>query len=134
MATPRKGIVLRFIAVLAILVIAALHFVRPSRDIIIDIGGSPDQTFTATFGVNGTTKKELLKTPFKRSFSASRLSYSIVRDRELDKPELSVEIFVDGIPHGDWHTDSPGQRIQGTIRTPSLFHLVGGEYGMGYVK
>ena len=136
MATRRNRILLLSSAVLAILVIAALiiHFIRPAHDITIEIGGSPDQTLTATFGVDGTTKKETLKTPFKRSFRASRFSYSITRDRELDKPDLSVQIFVDDVPHGDWHTDSPGKGAKGLIRTPSLFHLIGGEYGMGNVE
>jgi hypothetical protein len=134
MTTPRKRTVLLSSVVLAILIIGAIHFVRPARDIAVEIGGSPDQTLTATFSVDGTTKKEILKTPFKRSFSASRFSYSIARDRELDKPDLSVQIFVDDVPHGNWSTDSPGQGVEGMIRTPSLFHLIGGEYGMGYVE
>ena len=40
-----------FSVVFVILVIAAIHFVRPAHDITIEVGGSPDQTFTAILGV-----------------------------------------------------------------------------------
>lgn len=136
MATRRKSILLLSSVVIAILLVAltVAHFIRPARSITIKLDGSPGQSIAATFGVDGRTTNETLTTPSTRSFRASRFSYSLAREQQPGKPDLSLEVFVDDIPQGDWRTDSPGQGIDGWIRTPSLFHLVGGEYAMGATK
>ena len=64
----------------------------------------------------------------------SRFSYSLAQNISLPSPIFLSKVFVDDILQGDWRTDSPGQGIDGWIRTPSLFHFVGGEYAMGSTK
>ncbi|MCH7689069.1 MAG: hypothetical protein IH899_20740 [Planctomycetes bacterium] len=114
--------------VLALIAIQATQFVRPRRDITIDVGGTPGHSIIASIDVDGKRHEESRTLPTKFSFQARYVSFSVIPKTPPSQSNLAVKAYID-----EKHVMScrHNKVVKGNITVPSLLGLGSTTNGIG---
>ncbi len=124
----KRFLIVAVAVILGLIAIQATQFVRPRREITIEVGGTPGQSVVASFDIDGTRHEEFRKLPTNFSFQASHISFSVVPEKNPHESNLVVKAYV-----GDKHILScrHNKGVKGNITVPSLLGLGSNTNGIG---
>ncbi len=124
----KRFLIVAVAIVLALIAIQATQFVRPRRDITIDVDGTPGHSIIASIDVDGKRHEESRKLPTKFSFQASHVSFSVIPKENPSESNLAVKAYID-----EEHVMScrHNKGVKGVITIPSLLGLGSATNGIG---
>ena len=132
MGRHRKRFLIVAVAIfLGLIAIQLTMFVRPRREITIEVGGTPGHSVVASFDVDGTRHEESKELPTNFSFQARRVSFSVIPEKNPSESILAVKAYI-----GDKLIMScrSHKGVKGIITAPSLLGLGSTTNGIGVIS
>ncbi|MCH7686315.1 MAG: hypothetical protein IH899_06500 [Planctomycetes bacterium] len=113
---------------LGLIAIQSTMFVRPRRQLTIEVGRTLGPSVVASLDVDGTRHEESIKLPTTFSFHARHVSFSVVPEKNPRESNLAVKAYI-----GDKHIMScrSHKGVKGIITAPSLLGLGSNTNGIG---
>ena len=127
----KRFFVMAVVVVLGLIVIQSTMFVRPRRQITIEVFGTPGQSVVASFDVDGKRHDESKQLPTTFSFRARHVSFTFVAVENSDRSNLAVKAYV-GEKHIMSCRDNNG--IKGNVTGASLLGLGSNNNGIGGMR
>lgn len=91
----KRFLIVVAVILLGLIAIQSTMFVRPRREIRIDVDGAPGQSVVASFVVDGKRHKESKELPANFTFQARDVSFTLIPDKNQRESYLLVKAYRD---------------------------------------
>ena len=124
----KRFLIVAVIIFFGLIAIQSTMFVRPRREIRIEVVGTPGQSIAASFEVDGKRHEESRQLPTNFSFQARDISFTVVPEKSPHESNLTVKVYI-----GDKHILScrDNNGVNGNVTVPSVLGLGSNNTGIG---